>query len=74
MQSTAKGEGEMAARWGKFLYRMATILAGLIALLVIVGYFYDASRGEPIIPIVPLLLAGAIWLIGRSCRHLPVAY
>ena len=60
----------MAARWGEFLYRMATILAGLIALLVIVGYFYDASRGEPIIPIVPLLLAGAIWLIGRSCRHL----
>jgi uncharacterized membrane protein YjgN (DUF898 family) len=64
----------MAARWGEFLYRMATILAGLIALLVIVGYFYDASRGEPIIPIVPLLLAGIIWLIGRSCRHLPVAY
>jgi hypothetical protein len=64
----------MAARWGELLYRMATILAGLIALLVIVGYFYDASRGEPIIPIVPLLLAGAIWLIGRSCRHLPVAY
>jgi hypothetical protein len=64
----------MAARWGELLYRMATILAGLIALLVIVGYFYDASRGEAIIPIVPLLLAGAIWLIGRSCRHLPVAY
>jgi hypothetical protein len=64
----------MAARWGELLYRMATILAGLIALLVIVGYFYDASRGEPIIPIVPLLLAGIIWLIGRSCRHLPVAY
>ena len=64
----------MAACWGELLYRMATILAGLIALLVIVGYFYDASRGEPIIPIVPLLLAGIIWLIGRSCRHLPVAY
>jgi hypothetical protein len=64
----------MAARWGELLYRVATILAGLIALLVIVGYFYDASRGEPIIPIVPLLLAGIIWLIGRSCRHLPVAY
>ena len=64
----------MAARWGEYLYRGATILAGLIALLVIVGYFYDASRGEPIIPIVPLLLAGIIGLIGRSCRHLPVAY
>ena len=64
----------MAARWGELLYRMATILAGLIALLVIANYFYDASRDEPIVLIVPLLLAGAIWLIGRSCRHLPVAY
>ena len=64
----------MAARWGEYLYRAATILAGFIALLVIANYFWDASRGEPFVLIVPLLLAGAIWLIGRSCRHLPVAY
>jgi len=63
----------MVARWGEYLYRGATILAGLIALLVVANYFYDASRGEPIMLIVPLLLAGTIWLIGRSCRHLPVA-
>jgi hypothetical protein len=63
----------MATRWGEILYRITTILAGLIVVLVIAGYFYDASRGEPIIPIVPLLLAGTIWLIGRSCRRLPVA-
>jgi len=64
----------MAARWGGYLYRETTILAGLIALLVIANYFYDANRGEPIMLIAPLLLAGVIWLIGRSCRHLPVAY
>jgi uncharacterized membrane protein YjgN (DUF898 family) len=63
----------MTVRWGEYLYRGATILAGLIALLVMANYFYDSSRGEPSLRIVPLLLAGAIWLIGRSCRHLPVA-
>jgi hypothetical protein len=63
----------MTVRWGEYLYRVATILAGLIALLVMANYFYDANRGEPILLIVPLLLAGTIWLIGRFCRHLPVA-
>ena len=63
----------MTARWGEYLYRGATILAGLITLLVMANYFYDSSTGEPIMRIVPLLLAGATWLIGRSCRHLPVA-
>jgi len=28
----------MAARWGEYLYRGATILAGLIALLVMANY------------------------------------
>ena len=33
-------------------------------------YVYNVSRGEPIISIVALLFAGAIWLAGLACRYL----
>ena len=59
----------MDARWGELLYWMATILAGLIVVVVLTGYFSNAAAGEPIIPVVALLLAGAIWLIGWVCRN-----
>jgi hypothetical protein len=61
---------EMAARWGEVLYRTATILAGLIAVLAAAEFLNNLSKAGPIIPIRPLLLAGAIWLIGRVCRYL----
>jgi hypothetical protein len=60
----------MAARWGELLYRMAIIFAGLIAVLAAAEFLNNLSRGGPIIPIRPLLFAGAIWLIGRFCRYL----
>ena len=60
----------MIARWGEFVYRIAAMLAGIIAVLAVLNYVYDANRGEPIIPIIPVLLAGVIWLIGHACRHL----
>jgi hypothetical protein len=59
----------MDARWGEFLYWIATILAGLIVAVALAGYFSNAAAGEPIIPVVALLLAGAIWLIGWVCRN-----
>jgi hypothetical protein len=34
----------------------------------------DANRGEPIIPLAPLLLAAIILVIGRSCRRLAEFY
>jgi hypothetical protein len=55
----------MDARWGKTIYWAATIFAVLILVVVVVGYASDAGEGEPVIPIVPLLFAGAIWLAGR---------
>ena len=62
---------EMTAWCGETLYWAATILAGLLVAWVVWGYVYDSSRGEPIILIVPLLLAGAIWLAGWvSCKVL----
>ena len=60
----------MAARWGGLLYRAATIIAGLIAVLAAAEFLYNLGRGGLIIPIRPLLVAGAIWLIGRVCRYL----
>ncbi len=55
-------------RPGDVLYRMASIVAVLIALWVVWGYLYDAQEGEPVIQVVPLLFAGAIWLLARFGR------
>ncbi len=53
---------------GDLLYRTASMLAGLIIVLVAIISFYNISEDVPIIPVVPLVIAGVIWLIGRSCR------
>jgi hypothetical protein len=58
----------MAALLGQFLFWLATIIAGVLVAWVVWGYIYDMERGEPIIRIVPLLLAGVIWLAGWVCR------
>jgi hypothetical protein len=58
----------MAARLGQFLYWLATIIAGVLVAWVVWGYISDMERGEPIIRIFPLLLAGVIWLAGWVCR------
>ncbi len=49
---------------------MTTAIAGLMVAAVIVGYVSDAAAGEPFIPIVALLAAGAIWLMGWMCRNM----
>ena len=51
-------------------YWTATTVAGLIVALVIADYVFNANRGEPIIEVVPLLLAGVIWFIGTFCHHI----
>lgn len=65
-----RGESAMAAWLGETLYWLSTVIAGLIAVWILWGYVYDIDRGEPIIRIVPLLIAGAIWLVGRACRYM----
>ena len=59
----------MAASWGELVYWAATILAGLIVVFVVWGYVQNTDAGYPVLPIVPLLCAGAIWLAGRACRN-----
>ncbi len=60
---------EIARRPREVLYLTATVITGLIVLLVVAHYMYDIGRGEPSIRSFPLLLAGAIWLAGRVGRR-----
>ena len=61
--------GESKAWWGVGLYWIATIIAALIVACVLWDYIYGILIGEPLIRIIPLLLAGSIWLVGWACRH-----
>ena len=60
----------MEARLGKTFYRTAATIAVVIMVLVVCSYVYNNNRGEPLMPIFPVLLAGVIWLLGRVCRHI----
>jgi hypothetical protein len=67
--SKAMRSDEMAWRSGEVLYWTFTVIAGLIVPLVVANYMFDTGRGESVIRTIPLLLAGAIWLVGWVCRH-----
>jgi hypothetical protein len=55
--------------WGVRLYWTASVIAALIVAGVIWDYMYGILNGDPIIRIIPMLFAGAIWLGGCACRH-----
>jgi hypothetical protein len=47
------------------------MLAGLIMVLAAINCLYQVSiLEEPIIPVVPFVLAAAIWLVGYFCRQM----
>lgn len=46
----------------------STTIADLLVLWVW-SYAFNADRGEPIIQIAPLAIAGVIWLAGWSYRR-----
>lgn len=56
--------------WGNVLYRGAAALAVLIVVLAAGNYFYNLSQNRPLIPLIPLVFAGIIWLIGYGLRYL----
>ncbi len=74
LYSTAGDSGardhETARHWGEIIYSITTIVSALIAALAITASLYEVSESEPVVPVVALLLAATIWLIGRSCRYL----
>jgi len=55
-------------RPGDIFYWTANVVVGLVVLWVVWSYVFNADRGEPILQIVPLLLAAAIWLLARLGR------
>jgi hypothetical protein len=64
-----EGESKMDAQLGKSIYWAATFIAAFIVVLVVISYASNASEGDPVISITPLLLGGAIWLLGWVCRN-----
>jgi hypothetical protein len=57
--------------WGEILYRASVMLAGLIIVLAAINCLYQISiLEEPIIPVVPFVIAAAIWLVGFFCRKM----
>jgi hypothetical protein len=58
----------MVAWFGDTFYWTATVIAGLLLAWVLWSYSFNDTNGEPIIQIVPLLLAAVIWLTGWACR------
>jgi len=59
----------MTDRGGAIVYWSATTIAGLIVVSAVVSYIVNVREGQPVFPIVPLVLAGIIWLVGLFCRR-----
>jgi len=59
----------MTVRTGEVIYWAATGIAALITVFAVASYVSNASEGEPVLPVAPLLLALVIWLAGRFCRR-----
>jgi hypothetical protein len=62
-----RGRAQMT-RPGDFIYWMASLLLGLVAVLVVWSSAFNADHGEPVIPVIPLLFAASIWLLARLFR------
>lgn len=53
----------------QFVYRGASAIALVILFFALINTTYQASLGTPMIPIAPLLLAAAVWLLGYFGRY-----
>jgi len=62
-------ESEQAS-WGIILYRGAAILGAVVILLGAVNYFYNLNQDRPLVPLVPFVAGGVIWLVGCVLRYL----
>jgi hypothetical protein len=60
----------MDRRWAKIIHFTAALLASPVAILAMAEAIYGIYTGQREIPIVALLFAGAIWLIGYFVRLL----
>jgi TRAP-type C4-dicarboxylate transport system permease small subunit len=53
---------------GDLFYWMASLLLGVVTLMVVWSSVVRVDHGQPIIQIVPLAFAGFIWLLARLFR------
>ncbi len=60
----------MGEQSGNFLYCIACTLAGFVAALAVISYFFNTPRGLPIVSVAALALAAAIWLSGWAGRNM----
>ena len=51
---------DKTAFWGRLVYRIAVVVAVVVAALVLVTAYYNAERAFPTIPIAGLLVAATI--------------
>lgn len=56
--------------WGNVLYRGAAALAALILVFTAANYIYNLTQNRPLLPLIPLVVAGAVYLIGYGLRYL----
>ena len=71
MERTVQSDGRVAeASWGFILYRGATAVAVLIFVLAVGNWLYNISQSRPLIPLIPMIAAGVVWLIGYGVRYL----
>jgi hypothetical protein len=57
------------ASWGSILYRGTTAVAVLILVLAVANYVYNISQNRPLVPLIPLVAAGIVWLMGYGLRY-----
>lgn len=62
--------GRTAPSAGRTLYWFATFIAAVIVVFVTADVLISWAQGAPTVRIVALIVAVAVWLIGRICRAL----
>lgn len=68
--SGAFGPRKPAWSSGDVIHVAATVLAAVIAATAMVVSLYGVTASEPILPVDALVLAAAIWFVGRIFRRL----
>jgi hypothetical protein len=62
------GDGGLHA--GRTLYWFAVIIAALIVVFALADLAISWAQGQPVVRVVALIAALAVWLIGRICSAL----
>ena len=62
--------GETSPSFGRMLCWLATIIAAIVVIFAVADFFISWAQGAPIVRVVALIVAAAVWLIGRVLRAL----